>query len=264
MADGSHKPIEDVKIGDKVIATDPTTGKTTTQVVTDTITGNGDKHLVQITIHTDGKHGGNSGLITATDGHPFWVGGHLNEWLKAKDLKPGMWLRTSAGTYVQISAIKTWTQHRQVYNLTVDTTHTYYVEAGATSVLVHNCGGPYEGVREASEMLREAGVPRQFRKQIIDSFEAGTIKVETAGNSTFGMRFYDGINADARGRYLTQDFGANREQLALRSRWNQMTRIAQFQIRPGTRMITGRVAGQGAGYPGGATQMYILNLDDLL
>jgi hypothetical protein len=139
MADGSHKPIEDVKIGDKVIATDPTTGTTTTRIVTDTIIGNGEKNLVQITVDTDGKHGNQTGVITATDGHPFWTGGHLNKWVKAKELKPGMWLRTSAGTYVQISAIKTWTQHRQVYNLTVDTTHTYYVEAGTTPVLVHNC-----------------------------------------------------------------------------------------------------------------------------
>lgn len=113
-------------------------------------------------------------------------------------------------------------------------------------------------------MLRDAGVPRQFRKQVIDTFELGAIKVETAGDSTFGMRFYDGVNAQARGRYLTQDFGATREELALLGRWNQMTHIAQFQIRPGTRMITGRAAGQGVGYRGGATQMYIMNLDDLL
>jgi hypothetical protein len=98
---------------------------------------------------------------------------------------------------------------------------------------------------------------------VIDSFEAGTIKVKTADAATFGMRFYDGVDAQAKGRYLTQDFGATREQLALPSRWNKMTNITQFQIRPGTRIITGRVAGQGLGYPGGATQMYVPDLADL-
>jgi hypothetical protein len=45
---------------------------------------------------------------------------------------------------------------------------------------------------------------------VIDSFEAGTIKVKTADAATFGMRFYDGVDAPAKGRYLTQDFGATR------------------------------------------------------
>jgi hypothetical protein len=157
MADGSHKPIEDVEIGDKVIATDPTTGTTRTRTVTDTIIGNGEKSLVRVTVDTDGEHVSRTGVITATDGHPFWVGGHLNEWVKAKDLKPGMWLRTSAGTYVQISAIKKWTQHRHVYNLTVDTTHTYYVLADNTPVLVHNSCILYRGDQRSPDTIAAAG-----------------------------------------------------------------------------------------------------------
>jgi DNA polymerase II large subunit len=124
MSDGSVKAIEDVKVGDKVVATDPTTGKTTSEAVTDTITGTGEKHLVRITIDVDGKRGGKTGVVTATDHHPFWVPA-LKRWVDAGKLKPGMWLQTGAGTYVQITAIRAWTQHRQVHNLTVDRTHTY-------------------------------------------------------------------------------------------------------------------------------------------
>lgn len=36
-----------------------------------------------------------------------------------------MWLRISAGTHVQITAIKTRTAYQRVHNLTVDTDHTY-------------------------------------------------------------------------------------------------------------------------------------------
>jgi Pretoxin HINT domain len=77
----------------------------------------------------------------ATDSHPFWVE-NLNAWVYARDLRPGMWLRTSAGTYVQIGAVEATTRHHQrVHNLTVEGPHTYHVVAAAgTSLLVHNAG----------------------------------------------------------------------------------------------------------------------------
>ncbi|WP_449060996.1 polymorphic toxin-type HINT domain-containing protein [Planomonospora algeriensis] len=136
MADGSRKPIENVKVGDRVIATDPETGVTGPRTVTALIEGEGTKNLVQITMGA--QHVGND--IIATDNHPFWVPA-LGEWVTAGRLQPGMWLLTSAGTHVQITAIKTWAIHQRVHNLTVDDLHTYHVLAGATPVLVHNSSG---------------------------------------------------------------------------------------------------------------------------
>lgn len=142
MADGTTKPIEDVEIGDKVLTTDPKTGKTTTKTVTAEIKGNGLKHLVRITLDLDGKKGEKTASITATDGHPFWVP-ELHAWINATDLRTGQWLRTSAGTHIQITAVKHWTQQATVHNLTITDLHTYYVLAGETPVLVHNSGcGP--------------------------------------------------------------------------------------------------------------------------
>ncbi|WP_309505050.1 polymorphic toxin-type HINT domain-containing protein [Streptomyces sp. KM273126] len=141
MADGTTKAIEDVKIGDKVKATDPETGRTTTQTVTAEIKGKGLKNLVRITIDVDGDKGDKTASVTATDGHPFWVP-EIGKWIDATELTRGTWLRTSAGTYVQVTAIKRWTaQSATVHNLTVANLHTYYVLAGATPVLVHNDGG---------------------------------------------------------------------------------------------------------------------------
>ncbi|MEU6098674.1 ricin-type beta-trefoil lectin domain protein [Streptomyces sp. NPDC047079] len=140
MADGSTKSIEKVKTGDKVVTTDPKTGETRVETVTAEIKGQGLKHLVKVTIDTDGPKGTKTAQVTATDGHPFWVPA-LRAWIKATDLHAGEWLRTSAGTYVQITAVERWTvQDAAVNNLTVSDVHTYYVEAGDTPVLVHNCG----------------------------------------------------------------------------------------------------------------------------
>jgi RHS repeat-associated protein len=139
LADGTTKPIEDVEVGDRVLATDPQTGETQPRPVAATIVGQGVKHLVQITTDNDGDSGDVTGTLVATYNHPFWLP-ELSEWRDATDLESGQWLQTAAGTYVQITAIRRWTQVEQVYNLNVVGIHTYYVAAGSTPVLVHNCG----------------------------------------------------------------------------------------------------------------------------
>ncbi|MFD3682358.1 polymorphic toxin-type HINT domain-containing protein [Streptomyces sp. NPDC058613] len=99
--------------------------------------GEGVKELVEIAVTTDG--GTTAEPITATDGHPFWVA-ELARWVDATDLEPGQWLQTDDGTRVQVAAVKRWeSPQTTVYNLTVTDLHTYYVLAGATPVLVHNC-----------------------------------------------------------------------------------------------------------------------------
>ncbi|GGP16474.1 DNRLRE domain-containing protein [Nonomuraea glycinis] len=133
MADGTYKPIEEVVVGDEILATDPETGETRAEPVTALMTSKGDKHLVQISI----DNGDAGSTVIATEYHPFWIP-ELRRWLHASDLTPGMWLRTSAGTHVQIKAIKKWTAVQRVHNMTVADLHTYYVLAGTTPVLVHN------------------------------------------------------------------------------------------------------------------------------
>ncbi|MFI6513831.1 polymorphic toxin-type HINT domain-containing protein [Streptosporangium sp. NPDC050855] len=139
MADGSKKPIEDVKVGDYVLATDPQTNRTEARAVTALIVGEGIKNLVKITVDTGGYRDDATAPITATDKHPFWVPS-LRKWANASELRPGLWLQTSAGTHVQVTAIKKWTTTRRVHNFTVDGIHTYHVLAGDQAVLVHNSG----------------------------------------------------------------------------------------------------------------------------
>ena len=122
----------------------------------------------------------------------------------------------------------------------------------------------FAGVKAASLYLQEIGLPRAQRVQILQSFEAGTVGLRGAGPAEYGLRFFDGKNAQASGRYLFETFPASRESLALPPGWNQMTGITQWQIRPGATLIEGRAAAQGAGLPGGQMQKFVPNLGDLL
>ncbi|MEY9211487.1 RHS repeat-associated protein [Thermobifida halotolerans] len=177
MADGTSKPIEKVKTGDQVLATDPETGEQGPRTVLATIVGTGAKTLVEITVDAttekpaddDSDREGTPGptaagdVILATDEHPFWVP-ELGQWVDAIDLTPGMWLQTSAGTWVQITAIQAWTQAATVHNLTVQDQHTYYALAGATPVLNHNCS--WTSQANLDNHYRKHGEEMGFETQI--------------------------------------------------------------------------------------------------
>ncbi|MGV9503901.1 RHS repeat-associated core domain-containing protein [Streptomyces sp. NPDC003642] len=170
MADGTRKPIKDVQVGDTVLATDPETGESGPREVTALINGDGDKQLVDITLKTDGPKGISAEKITATNGHPFWVPS-LQQWMTAGDLKAGQWLQTSAGTWVQIASVSHRTQSVSVYNLTVDDLHTYHVLAGATTVLVHNCGG--EAIVHLDRTAGHASITVRHGDDVLHTEQAG-------------------------------------------------------------------------------------------
>jgi RHS repeat-associated protein len=126
------------------------------------------------------------------------------------------------------------------------------------------CGAVYQGARDASALLKSQGVPRNVRKQVLASFDTRTIRVRTAGPHEFGIRYFDSLNAHARGRYLFETFPTTRQSLALPPHWNQMKGFKQWQIRPGTQIIEGATAPQGSYYPGGQLQKFVPDLGDLL
>ncbi|MEU4910658.1 polymorphic toxin-type HINT domain-containing protein [Streptomyces fradiae] len=137
LADGTEKPIEEVEMGDKVLATDPETGVTTVETVMATIYTSTDKTYVDISVATpDGVE-----FLTTTDHHPFWSESD-RAWVDAGDLTPGTTLRTSHGDQVEIKSVRVYNKEQDTYNLTVADVHTYYVLAGATPVLVHNSNCP--------------------------------------------------------------------------------------------------------------------------
>ncbi|MGW1116931.1 polymorphic toxin-type HINT domain-containing protein [Streptomyces tanashiensis] len=134
MADGTVKAIEDVEIGDEVLASSPETGRVEGRKVTGLIhTPTDNKEFNTLSIATQG------GIekITATREHPFWSPSE-NGWMVAGDLDPGMTLLSDDGAVVIVTENRPFGGKFPTYNLTVDGLHTYYVLAGQTPVLVHN------------------------------------------------------------------------------------------------------------------------------
>ncbi|MEU9999056.1 polymorphic toxin-type HINT domain-containing protein [Streptomyces sp. NPDC050848] len=138
MADGSTRPIEDVRIGDEIVVTDPTTGETTTRQVVATIVTEDDKSFVDLTISR--KNGSAAESLTSTTTHPFWSPS-AGAWVDAGSLEPGMTLRTVDGSTVRVEGTRPFDKRQRTHDLTIDEVHTYYVLAGDTPVLVHNAGG---------------------------------------------------------------------------------------------------------------------------
>ncbi|GIH60646.1 polymorphic toxin-type HINT domain-containing protein [Microbispora siamensis] len=139
LADGTTRAIEKIKPGDKVLATDPSTGETAPKLVVAAFSGVGYVSLVQITVDTDGKKGHDTGVILATEHHLFWDTVDRT-WVRADHLAPADRLRTPSGATVQVVGTTVVPSHPAVYDLTVAGTHTFYVQAGPAPVLVHNCG----------------------------------------------------------------------------------------------------------------------------
>jgi hypothetical protein len=148
MANGKEEPIADVKVGDKVLATDPETGRTEARPVVALIRHVGKHTMVDLTLDDGSK-------ISTTDHHPFWDA-TTRRFTDAIDLHVGERVLSDKDRTLTISATHVYGRNLTAYNLQVDGLHTYY--AGTTPVLVHNsCGGnPLDGTRYGQKVLDQA------------------------------------------------------------------------------------------------------------
>ncbi|MGX2993299.1 polymorphic toxin-type HINT domain-containing protein [Streptomyces sp. JNUCC 64] len=213
LASGATEDIEDIEVGDRVLATDPETGETGPRKVTALIRTQGEKFLNELSIATE------DGIrkLTATHDHPFWSPSE-DAWLEAHQLEPGMTLRTDEGDTVIVTGNREYTRHARTYNLTVEGLHSYYVLAGSTPVLVHNSslcgtaaleGGDWGHIvdrhRPGGALVDdEAGIfigkEKKVRQRIIDTINRGTPKANTPDPVT---------GAPRPGQIYEWDFGAS-------------------------------------------------------
>ncbi|MEV6522850.1 polymorphic toxin-type HINT domain-containing protein [Longispora sp. NPDC051575] len=136
MADGSHKAIEDIEVGDEVTTTDPEAGQTLAKPVTN-LHINQDTDLTDVTVTAAD---GISSTLHTTQHHPFWDATD-GRWVDAAQLIPGHQLLTLDEAPAQrVAAVDNFTGSQQMRDLTVADIHTYYVIVGKSPVLVHNCG----------------------------------------------------------------------------------------------------------------------------
>lgn len=139
MADGTRKRIGEVKVGDRVLTTDPVTGETVVRAVTD-LHVNRDSDLADVTV-TDGH--GSMSTIHTTQHHRFFDE-KTTSWVEAARLHAGEVLHDLDGDRVEVVGVRALVGLQTMYDLTIDGVHTYYVAAGEQDVLVHNCGETYE------------------------------------------------------------------------------------------------------------------------
>ncbi|MFG2937130.1 polymorphic toxin-type HINT domain-containing protein [Streptomyces sp. NPDC048282] len=137
MGDGKTKLISKIKVGDKVQAASPTTGKHQGSRTVQYVWNNHDHDLLDLTIRTKDGH---TATLHTTVNHPFWDD-TTHSWVTANSVRPGDALATSANGHVSVVAFKARAGAANRWNLTVQQLHTYYVLAGETPILVHNCNG---------------------------------------------------------------------------------------------------------------------------
>ena len=129
-------PIERLRVGDQVLAEDPSTGKVEPERV-QAVIDDGVKPTMRV-----GLSDGSAQQVTTN--HPFYVDGGPSivapRWVQAGDLRVGDRIRTADGRDVAVAALRYNTGNAHVYTLTVANDHDFFV--GPARVLVHNCFVP--------------------------------------------------------------------------------------------------------------------------
>jgi len=146
--DGSARPtrrtknIEDIQVGDIVLAMDEETGEMAPKRVIALFRNRSD-HLRIVRLQ---RNDGAQQELRTTDEHPFFVADR--GWLEARSLSGGDEVIESSGGVSTVLAIER-EEHRdgiEVFNFEVEDYHTYFVaqDESAAAIFVHNrCNNPY-------------------------------------------------------------------------------------------------------------------------
>ncbi|MFD9436154.1 polymorphic toxin-type HINT domain-containing protein [Streptomyces sp. NPDC060002] len=157
LANGKSKPIGKVKLGDKVATADTKTGKRKGARAVSAVWINHDYDLVDLRIR---QADGTTSVLHTTAKHLIWDD-TLHKWVPTGELAVGHALNTATNQHARVVSVTVRPGDQYMYNLTVNDLHTYYVLAGSTSVLVHNCTVPaadhyVPSPEEAQEIIQNA------------------------------------------------------------------------------------------------------------
>ncbi|MDQ1813289.1 polymorphic toxin-type HINT domain-containing protein [Massilia sp. CCM 9210] len=130
LTENGSTPIEQIKIGQLVLARDAQTGETQLKPVTDLIVTD-EKSLYELTTRSTN---GEVARLQVTDNHPFWVDGA--GWVDAEKLSQGTVLVDADKKPLKVVSLKPLGKIETTYNFTVADFHTYF--AGPQKAFVHN------------------------------------------------------------------------------------------------------------------------------
>lgn len=170
------KNIENIQIGDWVLADDPNTVgnieyKQVLQTFAKTTTST-------IDIYIDGEK------ITTTEEHPFWV--PEVGWVKANDLNAGTYLQTRTESRLDIDKVEKHTGLTTVYNFEVAEFHTYFVSD--LGLLVHNnCSKNAKILRQNMEAAGETFGAGDQAHHITPALDGRTQAAIDARNTLNGL-----------------------------------------------------------------------------
>ncbi len=170
MADGTTKPIEQIREGDFVLSFDATTGTVVASKVLATSVRESDTGTVSVTVESGGKRD----VIECTPEHPLFVPGE--GWTEAGRLGVGTSIVTRAGpnagkagfgetgTARVLSVVRHGSRRVTVCNFTVENTHTYFVATANGGIWAHNtCTTPtgFGALKDVPEMIEAPMRPTQ-------------------------------------------------------------------------------------------------------
>ena len=176
--------IEDIEVGDYVLAEDTVTGEQEYKEVLNVFVSQTNK-LVHVTTADKNSETNTETIINTTDNHPFYVEG--KGWVPAIELEAGDVLRTVDGDVEIVSKvdIEYLDEPVLIYNLEVEGYHTYFVSD--ESVLVHNitqsgCGPNNNLNEQKNKLMSDKTLTNQTGK--VDNYVSST-KGNVAAQSDF-------------------------------------------------------------------------------
>jgi hypothetical protein len=176
LADGRTTPIDHVRIGDRVLTTDPATGKSKAERVT-AISLERDSDLLDLTLRT---RAGES-VVHTTEHHLFYDL-TTRRWTEAGQLRAGERLYTPGGGLDSVVALHAIRASAEMWDLTVNGEHDFYIAAPPSTVLVHNCPAaedPAAGSGEKSLIDRIKDLPTTIGQEIGSRYPQATDKANT-------------------------------------------------------------------------------------
>jgi len=164
LASGAAIPISLLKPGDKVLATNVKTGKTSPETVKAVILEH-DNDLYDLTV----KLHGHTAVIQTTSHHRFWDQ-TTRRWTYADALSTDNLLRTRG--HADVSVVSGYVPAEAtgwMWDLTVANDHDFYINVATTAVLVHNC----PMMKGESRIARATGYTSRQIGRAIESVKQG-------------------------------------------------------------------------------------------